>query len=203
MDMAPKDSDESLMIEFREGNAMAFQELCQRYQNGVFHYFLRFLGNRQAAEEATQEVFFNVIRAANRYEPKAKFSTWIYRIAHNYGVDCYRRNKIRKMASLDQPHSANSTSTLLDTIVDQNTNTEEETMDKEIHDTLTQALDALNPDQREVFLMRENMGLSFQEIAKVLGVSTNTAKSRMRYALASLKKMLQHKLQPLKQVAGS
>ena len=59
------------------------------------------LSNRQAAEEAVQEVFLHVIRAAKKYEPRAKFGTWVYRIMHNYGIDLHRRNRLRKALSLD------------------------------------------------------------------------------------------------------
>ena len=72
---------------------------------------------------------------------------------------------------------------------------------KEIHDLVSEALKQLNPDQREVFLMREKSGLAFHEIAEILNVSTNTAKSRMRYALATLKKILKKDKQLLKQLA--
>lgn len=190
------------MREYQLGKAEAFAELLVRHQDSVFRYFYRFLKNREAAEEATQEAFFNIIRAAEKYEPRAKFTTWMFRIVHNYGVDCYRRNKLRQMTSLDEQRSGEEESVpMRDRVADTTVDLENETIDNEIHARLQEALEALNPDQREVFLMRENLGLQFDEIAKILNISTNTAKSRMRYALSGLKRMLTPKLQPIKQGA--
>jgi RNA polymerase sigma-70 factor (ECF subfamily) len=170
----------------------------------LWRFFHRFLGNAEAAEEATQEVFLKMIGAAKSYEPNAKFTTWMFRISHNYAIDCFRKGKLRKTVSLDQPISEESGPALfLDRIADQTAMVEEDLVNKELHDQLTQALEMLNPDQKAVFLMRENMNLAFHEIAEILNLSTNTVKSRMRYALAALRKILKPKFQPQKQVARS
>lgn len=197
--------DEDLMLRYRAGEVDAFAALLHRHEDTVFRYFLRLLKNRQGAEEATQEVFFNIIRSANSYEPKAKFTTWMFRIVYNHGVDCYRRNRLRQMPSLDERRGVtddNDGSTMLDRVSDDGPSAEEQTIDAELHARLDEALAAINPDQREVFLMRENLGLPFEEIARMLGISTNTAKSRMRYALIGLRKLLAPRLQPPK-IAGS
>ena len=184
--------DEPLMLLYKEGNANAFAELLQRHQQHVFGYFFRFLGNQQQAEEATQEAFFHVLRAAKNYEPKAKFTTWMYRIVHNYAIDCYRRNKLRRTTSLDQPaYGEDSNETVGDLVEAPEESQESSIIDQDLHDRLQAALQQLNPDQREVFLMREDQGMAFHEIADVLTVSINTVKSRMRYAIATLRKILE------------
>lgn len=185
-------SDEELMLAFQRGHAAAFDTLLQRHEEAVLRYFVRFLGNRAQAEEAAQEVFLHVIRAAHRYEPRAKFSTWLYRIMRNYAIDCSRRLKHRRTQSLDQPIGpAEDDRRLGDVVsVDESEDIETETADREVREKLQKALETLNPDQREVFLMRENMGLAFHEIADVLHCSTNTVKSRMRYAISALRKQL-------------
>ena len=195
-------TDEALMLQFRNGNAQAFEKLLLKYQDEVLNYVYRFLGNREAAEEATQEAFINIIKAAPRYEPRAKFKTWMYRIVHNYCIDCLRRAKIRKTTSLETSLTSEPNGpTLFDTVSDKAENVEDQIANQEIHDRLMEALNQLNPDQREVFLLRENLGLAFHEIADLLNVSTNTVKSRMRYALSTLKQLLGKRLQPLRQLA--
>jgi len=200
--MTENPSDETLMLQFAQGNAEAFEILLLKYQDEVFRFVYRFLKNKESAEEATQEAFINIIKAAPRYEPKAKFKTWMYRIVRNYCIDCLRRAKVRKTTSLDKPYGdQEGGATLLDRIVDPESDLETNIADQEIHAHLMGALDCLNPDQKEVFLMRENLGLAFHEIAEVLDVSTNTVKSRMRYALLSLKTILEKRLQPVRQLA--
>ena len=195
-------TDEALMLEYQGGNSHAFEELLMRHHQAVHRYIFRFLGNQQVAEEATQEVFVKIIRAASRYEPRSKFTTWMYRIVHNYCIDMTRRQKLRHMVALDAPiHKENETLTRLDLVPSNEPEVDEQVVDKELHDRLQEALEKLNPDQREVFLMREKLGLHFHEIASILNVSTNTVKSRMRYALSALRKDLENTLQPKKQIA--
>ena len=98
-------SDEALMLEYRDGNADAFEALYARHKGGLFRYCLRHCRERGAAEETFQDVWIRVIGARQRYEPRAKFTTWLYRIAHNRVIDHYRSDKPGRIRSLDEEAS--------------------------------------------------------------------------------------------------
>lgn len=187
--MAPKRSDEDLMLAFQAGEVRAFEELIRRHQGGVFNFIYRFLGNREIAEEVFQESFIKVHQAADRYAPNGKFSTWLYTIVRNLCVDTFRRKKIRETMSLDARKDDDDRS-LADGIASDTIPADILSSAREIEHALELALAKLNEDQREVFLLREKEGLKFEEIAEVTGVSVNTVKSRMRYALEALKRAL-------------
>lgn len=187
--MGPLRSDEELMVAFQGGDAHAFEELIRRHQNGVYNFIVRFLGNREVAEEVFQEAFFKVHQAVDRYLPNGKFTTWLYTIVRNLCVDTFRRRKIREAVSLDD-RGANGERSLGDTIAGHEVPADIQSSASEIEAVLKSALSKLNEDQREVFLLREKEGLKFEEIAEVTGVSVNTVKSRMRYALEALRRAL-------------
>jgi RNA polymerase sigma-70 factor (ECF subfamily) len=182
-------SDEELMLAFQKGEVAAFEELVRRHQNGVFNFIYRFFNNREIAEEVFQEAFIKLHRAVERYEPKGKFSTWLYTIVRNQCVDTFRRRKIRQAISLDGKIDEDDRS-LLDSIPDESIPSDVLSSAKEIEEILAFALSKLNADQREVFLLREREELKFEEIAEITGVSVNTVKSRMRYALETLRRVL-------------
>jgi RNA polymerase sigma-70 factor (ECF subfamily) len=131
-----------------------------------------------------------VLRSAGDYQPTAKFTTWLYTIARNFCVDEARKHKLRQHKSTDQPVGHDSSLVWADIIPDKGLLPTDHYESMEITKKLEIALANINPDQREVFLLREKSELAFEEIAQILGVSVNTAKSRMRYALEALKKNL-------------
>ena len=187
--MGPKRSDEELMVAFQAGEAPAFEELLKRHQNGVYNFIYRFLGNREVAEEVFQEAFFKVHQAADRYLPNGKFTTWLYTIVRNLCVDTFRRKKIRVTVSLDERRDEGEAS-LGDKIAADDIPADILSSAHQIENALETALAKLNDDQREVFLLREKEGFKFEEIADMTGVSVNTVKSRMRYALEGLRRAL-------------
>ena len=187
--MGPKRSDEELMVAFQGGESPAFEELLKRHQNGVYNFIYRFLGNRETAEEVFQEAFFKVHQAADRYLPNGKFTTWLYTIVRNLCVDTFRRKKIRLTVSLDERRDEGE-STLGDKIAGDDIPADILSSAHQIQGALETALAKLNDDQREVFLLREKEGFKFEEIADMTGVSVNTVKSRMRYALEGLRRAL-------------
>ena len=188
--MVTKQSDEELMLAFQRGEVRAFEELFKRHRHGVYNFIYRFLGNKETAEEVFQEAFIKLHQAAQRYEPNGKFSTWLYTIVRNLCVDTFRRKKIREAVSLDEKREEGERS-LGDTIADASDIAADVLSSaRQIEEALQMALLKLNDDQREVFLLREKEELKFEEIAEITGVSVNTVKSRMRYALDSLKRVL-------------
>ena len=183
-------SDEALMLKYAKGDVGAFEQLVERHRRPLFGYLCRVLKNRESAEDTFQEVFIRVMKARSTYKKKAKFSTWLYRIAHNACIDALRREKYRKTESLSKPQGAESELTLLDAIPSPNPGPDVEFDRRQFSEILRKCIERLNPDQREVFILRQYQNLPFQEIARVTGATESTVKSRMRYALKSLRKML-------------
>lgn len=184
-------SDEELMLAYRAGDAGAFDLLYSRHKGGVFRYLRRQTGNTGHAEELFQDVWLRLIDARSRYEPQAKFTTWLYTIARNLCVDQSRRAKHRKAQSLDAPlGSSPESATLLDVLPADQMATDRKTINRELHLRLHAAIARLGEEQREVFLMREFLDMQFKEIAVVVGCPENTVKSRMRYALEKLREEL-------------
>ncbi len=206
--MTPQ-TDEQLMLAFKAGNAKAFATLVQRHRQAVFNFIFRFVNNRQRAEDVLQETWLKVVRSSSEYEPKAKFTTWVFTVARNLCVDHARKETYRQTDSLDAPVSDDGERSLGETLPD----SEGASPDRAAHNVrvrplIEKALASLPEEQREVFLLREYQGLGFKEIAEVVEVNENTVKSRMRYALEGLRKRLaelgvEHEGHEAKTVASS
>lgn len=180
--MNPDPTDEELMASYQKGNKEAFRELVTRHQSGIYNFLYRFLNQKQNVEEAFQEVFLRMIKASSSYTPTAKFSTWIYTIARNYCIDRSRNRGLAKTVYLeDQEQDRFSNSEVAP---------DELTAAYRLNEQLKSALDQINPDQKEVFLLRVMQGFSFEEISEMVKCSIPTTKSRMRYALQTLQEIL-------------
>jgi len=177
-------NDEALMLEYRDGNADAFEVLYARHKGGLFRYCLRHCRERGAAEETFQDVWIRVIGARQRYEPRAKFTTWLYRIAHNRVIDHYRSDKPGRVRSFDEEESGHEPAA----------NPGDEPERRVAADGLAARVRALvaelPPEQRDAFLLHEEAGLGLDAIAEVSGVGRETVKSRLRYALSKLRAAL-------------
>jgi RNA polymerase sigma-70 factor (ECF subfamily) len=181
-------ADEDLMLQYQRGEVRAFEVLLTRHRRPVFNFILRFIGDRETAEDLLQEAFMRVIKGAEAYKRQAKFTTWLYTIARNLCVDQTRRRKHRKHASLDQPmDNSDDSGTLMDVIANKEMASDRKTVNKQLHEQMQRAIASLGEEQREVFLMREFLDMPFKQIADVVGVPENTVKSRMRYALEKLR----------------
>ncbi|HNN93464.1 RNA polymerase sigma factor [Haliangium sp. UPWRP_2] len=184
------DASESLMLRFRSGDVRAFEILLQRHRQSIYEFVLRSVGtyNTAQAEDLTQETFLRVVKQAGSYEPRSKFTTWLFTLARNLCIDASRRRKHRKAQSLDAPDEEGHS--LLDRTSDGGMPVDRQAVSTELRARMERAIEELPEDQREVFLMRESADLSFKEIADVIGISENTVKSRMRYALEKLRASL-------------
>jgi RNA polymerase sigma-70 factor (ECF subfamily) len=190
--LVPDDSDESLMLRYRDGDVRAFELLVTRHRKALFNFILRFVRDTAAAEDVTQETFLRLVKGADAYERQAKFTTWLYTIARNLCVDAARRGKHRKAASLDAPlGDEDGSASLLDLVPDGAAGVDRQAQSRELAVRLRQAIEALPDEQREIFLLREVADLQFNEIANVIGCPENTVKSRMRYALEKLREALE------------
>jgi RNA polymerase sigma-70 factor (ECF subfamily) len=186
--MLHDEADEDLMVQYQQGEVRAFEILLGRHRKPVFNFILRYVGDKETAEDLLQETFMRVIKGADAYKRQAKFTTWLYTIARNLCVDQTRRRKHRRHASLDAPMSASEDSgTLLDVLPGSEMASDRKSVNKQLHETMQRAIGSLSEEQREVFLMREFLDMPFKQIAEVVGVPENTVKSRMRYALEKLR----------------
>lgn len=184
--------DEVLMQRYAKGDIEAFEELVYRHRRPLFGYLCRMLGNREHAEDTFQEVFVRVINSRSRYKKSAKFTTWLYRIAHNACIDALRREGYRKTESLFDPAGAGTDGEvkLQDVIPSANPGPDEALATQQLSETLKKCVSRLTPEQREVFVLRQYQNLPFREIARATRTTESTVKSRMRYALNNLRAML-------------
>jgi RNA polymerase sigma-70 factor (ECF subfamily) len=190
--MTTERTDEDLLAAFQAGDVEAFERLLRRHRGPLFTFLLRMVGDRQKAEDLTQEAFLRLVRAAGRWEQRARFQTWLYTIARNLCVDQSRRDRFRRVDSLDAqvPSSDGDGPPLVEHIPGDGPLPDRAADSALVRPALERALGALPAEQREVFLLREQAGLPFKEIAELVGINENTVKSRMRYALEGLRKHL-------------
>jgi RNA polymerase sigma-70 factor (ECF subfamily) len=186
-------ADEELMMRFKGGDSDAMNEIIARHGSALFGFLVRHTGSHDKAEDAYQDVFLKVVRGAKTYKPSAKFTSWLYTIARNVVIDTARRDKYRETESLDEPAYEDGSASRVETTAGANPNPEEVMRGTEMQETLEKAITGLPDEQREVFLLREKSGLPFKEIAKITGAPLNTVKTRMHYALNSLRKALMAK----------
>lgn len=182
-------TDEELMLSFQSGNADAFGVLFERYRGPIFAFLVRQCQSRDTAADLAQDVFTRLIKSAGSFQHQSKFSTWIYTIARNAAVDHARKARHRKHASLQESRDEDGPR-LGDKIAGRGPEPDRSVTADRLRVDLVDAIDKLPDDQREVFLLREYHGMPFQEIAEVVGAKVGTVKSRMRYALESLRREL-------------
>jgi RNA polymerase sigma-70 factor (ECF subfamily) len=176
-------SNEELMERYRDGDAAAFDVLYARHRGGLFRYLLRQCRNRGVVEELFQEVWINLIRARKTYTVRAKFTTYLYRLAHNRLIDHYRSQAGGVLASFDDENGS-----ILDGIAGGRGDDPVLSTDvRQQAQRLLQLIDALPETQREAFLLQQESDMSVEDIAQATGVSRETAKSRLRYAIAKLR----------------
>jgi RNA polymerase sigma factor (sigma-70 family) len=185
-----QETDEDLMARFARGDVDAFEDLYRRHELRVFRYLHRNLRNEAGANDLMQEVWFAVVRNAVSYQPTAKFTTWLFTIAHNRMVDMIRATS--RLQSLDAGDTAAlDGSSLLDSLAaDPKLEPPAEVQSQHEAAALLNAVAQLPPEQRSAFLLQAEGELSVEEIAAATGSSFETVKSRLRYARAKLRQLL-------------
>jgi RNA polymerase sigma-70 factor, ECF subfamily len=176
--------DGELMVRYAGGDMQAFETLYRRHRSPLYRYLARHTRDPEIANDLFQEVWSKVIASRSRYEPRAKFSTFLYRVAHNCFIDYCRRTSGRTDRSVRNNEEFDLENALPAAAADLPDARAEHAQ------TLARyraALAALPSDQRDTFLLYEESGLSLAEIGQITGVSMETAKSRLRYALAKLR----------------
>jgi RNA polymerase sigma-70 factor (ECF subfamily) len=183
--MESLDEDASLMARYRDGDAAAFATLYARHKGPLYRYLLRQVRSAGVAADLFQEVWSRLVATRSRYEPRAKFATFLFHIAHNCTIDFFRRDLMRRGVRAD-PDAPSSEPEVPEY---QRPDGVAEFLEQQ--SALLAALGALPREQREAFLLHEETGLTIEEIARVTDVGLETAKSRLRYAIRKLKKALQ------------
>ncbi len=182
-------TDEDLMLSFARGDGAAFEELYGRHELRVFRYLRRHVGNPDAANDLMQDVWFAVARSAARYQPTARFTTWLYTLAHHRMVDWLRTR--REHQSLDAVGGEAEGVSLAERLpADPRTEPAAEAEAQEDGTRVLRAVAQLPAEQRAAFLLKAEAGLSVEEIATITGTSFETAKSRLRYARSKLRELL-------------
>lgn len=179
--------DETLMLLFQAGDHAAFEELYRRHKGPLYRYFLRQCSVVPVAEEMYQDVWLNIVKARSRYETTAKFTTYLYSVARNRLIDYYRRQASGVPLFFDDDPDDPAINQVADSEMRQPDN---EFDRKRLRVKLLSLIGRLPVTQREAFLLREEAGLSLEEIAAVTGTNQETAKSRLRYAIAKLREAM-------------
>jgi RNA polymerase sigma-70 factor (ECF subfamily) len=169
--------DSALMLRYCEGDSAAFEALYRRHKDSLYRYLLRLSLDPQVAEDVFQDAWGKIVRARASYRPTARFSTYLFRVAHNCFIDFVRRNRRHAQVSATDPDDTATGDRTPDELTEQSL----------ARRRLEVALRDLPEAQRDAFLLREEAGLSIDEIAQVTGANRETAKSRLRYAMAKLK----------------
>lgn len=187
----PLTSDEELMAGTAQGDGHAFEILVRRHQTLVLNLIYRFIGNRAQADDLAQEVFLRVWKAANTYEPKAKFTTWIYRITANLCLNelkSFRGKKIFQFRHFGENDAVSAEENL----VDEAPSAEDLLLAKERSDQISEALQNLPHNQRMALILKRYDNLPYDAIAKIIGCSVSAVES----LLVRAKRNLQENLVP-------
>jgi len=182
-----RDSDEELVRRYAGGDAAAFEILYRRHELRVWRYLERNVRNRAIADELMQEVWFAVARDSTRYEPSARFTTWLFTIAHNRMIDSIRIS--RRQTSLDAL-GFEAEAVVEQLTADPGAGPLAAAVTRDQAGALVRAFEKLPDEQREAFLLQAEGELSVEEIAAITDSSFETTKSRLRYARTKLRELL-------------
>ncbi len=178
MGVTPADS--ALMLRYRDGDMQAFETLYRRHNDSLYRYLLRLTMNHETAEDLFQEVWGKIVKARHRYRPTAKFTTFLYRVAHNCFIDYVRRNSRHVQNLSVDPDSSPDPGEEPDVLAERSL----------ARRRLEAALLTIPFEQRDAFLLHVEASLSIDTIAGISGVKRETIKSRLRYANRKLKAAL-------------
>jgi len=184
--------DEQLIAQVVAGCDPAFEELLFRYENPILTFCYTFVRNRETAEDIAQETFLRVYRNAARYQPVAKFTTWIYKIAANLCLNELKKGQLRNCRSLDEPAGRNPDGTrIIEHIADQKHGRPSTEAEKhEVQELIERALAYLPDDQRTTLVMVEYHHMLYEEIAEIEGLTVSGIKMRVKRARESLREAL-------------
>ena len=186
------DPDVRLMLQVREGSAAAFEALVEKHQKRLVMVLEHLVSDRTQAEDLAQDVFLRVYRARERYVPTAKFSTWLYTITHNVASNSIRKSSRRKEINLVTSPSGSMPVRPLDTMAKDKSNLMPTRLadQKEMEKVIRDAIQSLGPRQRMAMLLSKYEGMSYNEIAESMELTTQAVKSLLSRARGNLKELL-------------
>jgi RNA polymerase sigma-70 factor (ECF subfamily) len=190
--LADHERDLELMRRFQAGDVDAFTELYEAHLKGLLNFFFRLCWDRSLAEDFSQEVLLRIYKSGKNWEPNAKFTTYLYRVARNYWIDhCRLLSTQKENVSLQQRVGGDeSTSSLIDRLPDDIRPPEHDLDRRELYEAIMRALEQLPEEQRMVFVLSEIEELKYQEISEIMEIPLGTVKSRMHTAIAKLQEIL-------------
>jgi RNA polymerase sigma-70 factor (ECF subfamily) len=187
-------TDHDLIALASSGSEKAYRELLDRYQRPVFSLIYRMVRDREQAEDLAQETFVKVFNHIDSFNPKYKFSSWIFKIASNLTIDALRKKDLNTV-SLDGSRHA-STPDEIDatriTVESRDENPEEFLEAKELGQEIEGAIGKLRPEYRTAILLRHVEGRPYEEIAEIMGIPLGTVKTYIHRARGELKETLAH-----------
>lgn len=185
------DSDDSLMLRVKQGDADAFEALVEKYKQPVMNLVYRLLSDVEEAEDLAQNVFLQVWKTADRYKPSGKFPTWLFKIARNLSLNEIRRRSRHPADSLDEPHPNDEYRPLRQAEDKASPGPADATLRGELWDKVSESLASLPEAQRTALVLLRQGGVSYEEIAAVLGdLSITAVKSVIFRGRETLKKQL-------------
>lgn len=172
--------DQHLFDLWLSGDPRGFSQLYDKYKNRVFGFLVRMTGDREIAEDLLQETFLAALRNSEQFDRSRSFLSWLFGIAHKRTIDFFRHAKVETEHKDDTEGSVGSKMEAPD----------QQLSNTDLRGLINEAVEKLDPLQREVFLLRELGGVPFKEIAKIMNCPINTALGRMRLALKNIRKEL-------------
>ena len=185
-----EDPDRDLIVPRLPADDAAFEELIRRHESRVYRLLYRMMGNKEDAEDLTQETFLSLHRHGHRFRAEARFSTFVYRVAANAALN-RRRSLGRGRARIDKLKTRQAAG---DDLPSSPRNPEDATLGNELSGQVRDALETLSPSLRMPVILYDIEGLAYGEIAKVLGIAEGTVKSRIHRARQALREQLREQL---------
>ena len=186
-------TDDNLVMRVQRGDREAFDELYQKYKRPILNYLYRFIGNRNSAEELAQETFVRAYINIHRFQPRAKFSSWLYRIAGNLAKNFFRHASYEKKAMplKKGPYAGkNDELPLVENIEDTSMGPDEAVVSKEVQEHVQEAIAKLPAPLKEAIVLCDIQGFSYEEAAKIMRCRPMTVGSRLWRGRDQLSKTL-------------
>jgi RNA polymerase sigma-70 factor (ECF subfamily) len=180
-----REEEKALVHRCRRGDMDAFARLMRLYEKQIYNYTYRMLGNYAEAEDLTQDIFIAAFRGIRRFRGDAKFSTWLYRIAMNQTrnrIKYLSRRNVFARRSRRAGRYNNSTADYLESIEDDGPSPEQWTMAKDLASRVEECLDQLGHQTRQILVLRDVQGFSYEELSEMLLLNLGTVKSRLHRA---------------------
>lgn len=179
-------SDEALMLRVRDGDHRAFSDLLNRYEKQLLNFFYRHSSDYEASKDMVMDTFMRIYQAAERYEPRAKFSTYLYQVARNLSINEFKKREIRKADSIDEMDENSGFE-----IADKKLNPIEVMEKREVQLMVQKALDSLPEEQRTIIILTEYQELPYERVAEIMGCTIGTVKSRLFRARQKIKEWME------------